>query len=231
MVPVAKDVAGNIPKPERYYHSGHIQSGCRPAAPLEDHTLKWFKLRNTVMTSLGALLLAAAPLYADDHGPVGEDKASISGEHATAAEDDATASNMEDLRESWAQTRKELQEEGAKAGAAIRSRTRDALDAMDRKLSRLRDDMHEGWDDLSEATRKRREQAYDALSEERDRLAKWSSEMGERSSSAWDGIRDGAARAWEGLRDGSRKAWSSVRDAFNSDGPPPENVPDESRGE
>ncbi|WP_019594909.1 hypothetical protein [Thioalkalivibrio sp. ALM2T] len=172
--------------------------------------MKLFKLRYILMTSLCVLLLAASPLHAN--------------EHETAAEDDTTASEMEELRESWAETREEIQEESTGAGEATRSRTRDTLDAMDRELGRLGDNIREGWDDLSDATRERRERAYDGLVEERDRLAEWSSEMRERSSGAWGGIRDGAKDAWGGVRDGSRKAWGSVRDAFRGGDEPAGNA-------
>ncbi|WP_019626378.1 hypothetical protein [Thioalkalivibrio sp. ALJT] len=162
-----------------------------------------FTLRPFLLTGLCTLLLAASPLHG---GAV----------YAPAAKD-PTAAEMEELRKSWAETREELEQEGQDGDTETGSRTRETLDAMDQKLGHLREQIREGWDDLSEGTRARRERAYDGLVEERDRLAEWSGDMRSRSSEAWGGVREGAREAWGGVRDGSRKAWDSVRDAFRDD--------------
>ena len=116
-------------------------------------------------------------------------------EAAETAERAGQKSAMDEFRALSAERRDE----------AIAAAGRAAAD-LDREMARLQQQMDQGWERMSQATRERSQAAMADLRHRRNTLAEWFGGMRHGSTAAWAEVRGGFANSYQELAEALRKA-------------------------
>ena len=118
---------------------------------------------------------------------------------------------------------KEVKQEVADAGHAIKDysvqqrdqaveKVKSALDDMDARIDRLETRMHENWQRMDQAAREKEREALKELRLRRNQVAEWYGGLKYGSSKAWDHMKKGFSDSYDALRMSWEKAereWDS----------------------
>ncbi|HKJ50965.1 MAG TPA: hypothetical protein VKB27_05660 [Gammaproteobacteria bacterium] len=128
---------------------------------------------------------------------------------ATAASESTSA---EDIRQETVQLLQALESYGAEQRDEALSRSRTALENIDRRIETLESRMLEKWSDMDQAAREQARASLQALHEQRTRVAEWYGSMKSSSAGAWGHIKEGFSKAYQALQE----AWENSEREFRS---------------
>ena len=142
------------------------------------------------------VLVAAMPLAsAQDPAQAPPENPEVGHAQQDATDEAGERGRVEALREITAERRDE----------AVASARR-AADDLDRQMERLQQQMDEGWDRMSQATRARSRSMMADLRQRRNALAEWVGGMRHGSNAAWADVRGGFVKSYQELAEAMRKA-------------------------
>jgi hypothetical protein len=128
---------------------------------------------------------------------------------STAAVESTSA---DDIKQETAQLLQALENYGAEQRDEALSRSRSALENIDRRIEELESRMLEKWGDMDQAAREQARASLQALREQRTRVAEWYGSMKSSSEGAWGHIKEGFAKAYRSLQE----AWEKSEREFSS---------------
>jgi flagellar biosynthesis GTPase FlhF len=128
---------------------------------------------------------------------------------STAASESTTA---EDIKQETVQLLQALESYGAEQRDEALSRSRAALEKIDRRIDGLESRMLEKWNDMDQAAREQARASLQALREQRTRVAESYGSMKSASAGAWGHIKEGFSKAYQSLQE----AWEKSEREFGS---------------
>jgi chromosome segregation ATPase len=150
--------------------------------------------RNRVRRLPGVALAAALLLAGATTGQAGPQENGA--EKGTAAEVKKEAA---ETYEAWKQYTLEQREEAMTAA-------KNKLRELDSRIDELQESLEEGWQDMSEATRRKTRESLNALRQKREEVAEWYGGMRHSSAEAWEEVKKGFADSFDRLEEAFKRA-------------------------
>lgn len=88
---------------------------------------------------------------------------------------------------------------------------------LDKRIELLRNDLEANWDQMSQATREKREAAINGLAAKRDQLKKQFDALSQRSGKAWEELKGGFVRSYRTLTGDGESDASEAKENDNAD--------------
>lgn len=92
------------------------------------------------------------------------------------------------------------------------SKTKTALDNLDKRIDALEARVDENWDNMDKYTRKKARDSLKALRKQRNQVAEWYGSMKSSTGNAWEHMKKGFSDAYKSLSD----AWEKSENEFGS---------------